>query len=144
MIITNIKFIVPGATRVLIETSDIGPMERDYPTTGWETEFIEAWLDAGNTIEPYSPPADWTGFRHWLTSEPEGQEIMGKILQDSTQDARVAVYNGWLMDQLRTNDYEGVVQFSNAINDIFAFSPTQKDNVNAAALRFNLPGPIFS
>lgn len=85
---------------------------------------------------------DWTTFRHWLNTDPDGQAVMGRILNSNS--IQVAILNTWLMDQLREGDYTGVCTFASQIDDIVTFTEGEKADVNAEAVVCNLPGPIFS
>lgn len=112
----------------------------DFPTAAVEKIEARRAMREKVTGTPVTYP-DWTSFRHWLYTTPEGQQVMGRIINSGSMVA--AFYNTYLMDQLRQGDYSGVVYFTNALQTVITFSPTEKDNVNAAALAYDLPGPIF-
>lgn len=146
MIITAICYACEDESVIKVTTSDEGEVFVPWPCCTWHMEIIQAWLDDGGTITAYVAPvvADWEGFRHWLNTSDEGQAVMNHIITGSATDPRVATVNAYLMDQLRTGDYNGVVQFANQIDGYISFTSQEKSDVNNAASTYHLPGPIFS
>lgn len=143
MNITEVTFSKADESEVLINTSE-GDFRSDYPLSGWQKLLVDKWLGLGNSIKAWVAPADWTGFRHWMHTHNDGKAIMQRILTSAASNGAVGVINGWLMYELSTDDLDGVRKFVGYLTDAgVVFSETEKSNANAAAVTYNLSGPIF-
>jgi hypothetical protein len=53
MEISSVRYGNPDGTSMIVRCADGSSFAAPWPCETWHSQFIQAWLDAGNTPEPF-------------------------------------------------------------------------------------------